>query len=159
MFTKLQQCSWIRKEFPHRCHVRDWYGLQEACGKNVLLYQTLTCWMKPFARVRTLMRVGHILTQPVSPVAKIVIIYDEGYCHFSACTGSCLLIYCFETWLCLPTGRASRILDDLNLFRSYVGPRPTVWFSCSAPMSEDVRHGFCRVCSPAVGACPTLFLM
>jgi hypothetical protein len=23
-----------------------------------------------------------------------------------------------------------------------VGPRPTVWFSISAPMSEDVRHGF-----------------
>jgi hypothetical protein len=98
MFTKLQQCSWIREEVPHRCHVRDWYGLQEACGNDVLLYQTITCWMKPFARVRTLMKVGHILTQPISPVAKIVIIYDEGYCHFSACTGSCLLIYCFETW-------------------------------------------------------------
>jgi hypothetical protein len=26
-------------------------------------------------------------------------------------------------------------------------------------MSEDVRHGFCCVWSPAVGACPTLFLM
>jgi hypothetical protein len=44
-------------------------------------------------------------------------------------------------------------------FRSYVEPRPTVHFSCSVPMSEDVRHGFCCVCSPAVGACPTLFLM
>jgi hypothetical protein len=47
----------------------------------------------------------------------------------------------------------------INPFRSYVEPRPTVWFSCSAPMSEDVRHGFCCVSSPAVGACPTLFLM
>jgi hypothetical protein len=28
-----------------------------------------------------------------------------------------------------------------------------------APMSEDVRHGFGCVCLPAVGACPTLFLM
>jgi hypothetical protein len=46
-----------------------------------------------------------------------------------------------------------------NPFRSYVGPRPTVWFSSSAPMSEDGRHGFCRVCSPAVRACTTLFLM
>jgi len=46
-----------------------------------------------------------------------------------------------------------------NPFRSYIGPRPTVWFSSSAPMSEDVRHGFCCVCSPAVGACPTLFLV
>jgi hypothetical protein len=26
-------------------------------------------------------------------------------------------------------------------------------------MSEDVRHGFCCVCSPAVGAYPTLFLI
>jgi hypothetical protein len=47
----------------------------------------------------------------------------------------------------------------LNPFRSYIGPRPIVWFSCSAPMSEDVRQSFCCVCSPAVGACPTLFLM
>jgi hypothetical protein len=30
----------------------------------------------------------------------------------------------------------------INPFRSYVGPRPTLWFSCSAPMSEDVRHVF-----------------
>jgi hypothetical protein len=43
-------------------------------------------------------------------------------------------------------------------FRSYVGPRPTR-FSSSAPMSEDVRHGFNCICSSAVGACPTLFLM
>jgi hypothetical protein len=28
----------------------------------------------------------------------------------------------------------------LTPFRSYVGPRPTLWFSCSAPVSEDVRH-------------------
>jgi hypothetical protein len=46
-----------------------------------------------------------------------------------------------------------------NPFRSYVEPRPTVWFSCSAPMLVDVRHGFFFFCSPAVGACPTLFLM
>jgi hypothetical protein len=46
-----------------------------------------------------------------------------------------------------------------NPFRSYIGPRTTVWFSSSAPMSEEVRHGFCCVCSPAVGACPTLFLV
>jgi hypothetical protein len=46
-----------------------------------------------------------------------------------------------------------------NPFRSYVEPRPTVWFACFAPMSENVRHGFCCVCSPTVGACPTLFLM
>jgi hypothetical protein len=46
-----------------------------------------------------------------------------------------------------------------NPFWSYIGPRLTVWFSSSAPMSEDFRHGFCWVCSPAVGACPTLFLM
>jgi hypothetical protein len=49
--------------------------------------------------------------------------------------------------------------NTLNPFRSYVGPRQTVWFSSSAPMSEDVRHGFCCVCSPAVKACPMLFLM
>jgi hypothetical protein len=48
---------------------------------------------------------------------------------------------------------------SLNHFRSYLGPRLTVWFSSSAPMSEDVRHGFCCVCSSAVGACPTLFFM
>jgi hypothetical protein len=47
----------------------------------------------------------------------------------------------------------------LTPFRSYIGPRPTVWFSCFVPMSEDVRHCFCCVCLPAVGACPTLFLM
>jgi hypothetical protein len=49
--------------------------------------------------------------------------------------------------------------DIINPFRSYVEPRPTVWFSCSAPMSEDVWHGFCCVCSPTVRACPMLFLM
>jgi hypothetical protein len=48
---------------------------------------------------------------------------------------------------------------DFNPFRSYIRPRPKVWFSSSAPMSEEVRHGFCCVCSPAVAACPTLFLM
>jgi hypothetical protein len=26
-------------------------------------------------------------------------------------------------------------------------------------MSENIRHGFCCVCSPAVGAGPTLFLI
>jgi hypothetical protein len=46
-----------------------------------------------------------------------------------------------------------------NPFQFYVEPRPTVWFSCSPPMSEDVWHSFCCVCSPAVGACLTLFLM
>jgi hypothetical protein len=51
------------------------------------------------------------------------------------------------------------IAAALNPFWSYVEPRPTVWFSCSAPMSDGVWHGFCCVCSPAVGACPTLFLM
>ena len=30
----------------------------------------------------------------------------------------------------------------INPFRSYVGPRLTLWFSCSAPMSEDIRHVF-----------------
>jgi hypothetical protein len=30
----------------------------------------------------------------------------------------------------------------VNPFRTYAGPRPTVWFSSSAPMSEDVRHVF-----------------
>jgi len=29
-----------------------------------------------------------------------------------------------------------------NPFGSYIGPCPTLWFSCSAPMSEDVRHVF-----------------
>jgi hypothetical protein len=35
-----------------------------------------------------------------------------------------------------------RYINTFNHFRSYVKPRPTVWFSCSAPMSENVRHGF-----------------
>jgi hypothetical protein len=30
----------------------------------------------------------------------------------------------------------------INPFRSCVGPRPTLWFSCSTPMSEDVQHVF-----------------
>jgi hypothetical protein len=42
---------------------------------------------------------------------------------------------------------------NVNPFRSYIGPRPTVWFSCSAPMSEDVRHGFCCIFSPGDTAC------
>jgi len=50
-------------------------------------------------------------------------------------------------------------LTLLNTSQSYIGPRLTVWFSCSAPMSEDVWHGFCCVCLPAVRTCPTLFLM
>jgi hypothetical protein len=78
---------------------------------------------------------------------------------FTAWTGKILhftfifvafFIYFFSYWL---PSRA------LNPFRSYNGPRPTVWYSSSAPMSEDVRHGFCCICLPAVGACPTLFLM
>jgi len=32
--------------------------------------------------------------------------------------------------------------STINPFQSYVGPRLTLWFSCSAPMSEDVRHIF-----------------
>jgi hypothetical protein len=51
------------------------------------------------------------------------------------------------------------ITKEINPLRSYIGPRLTVWFSSSASMSEDVRHGSCCVCSLAVGACPTLFLM
>jgi hypothetical protein len=50
------------------------------------------------------------------------------------------------------------VIANIHPFRSYIGPHPTVWFSSSAPMSEDVWHGFCRVCLPAVGACPMLFL-
>jgi hypothetical protein len=41
------------------------------------------------------------------------------------------------------------VLDCVNYYHyiiipfwSYVGPRPTIWFSCSTPMSEDVRHFF-----------------
>jgi hypothetical protein len=55
--------------------------------------------------------------------------------------------------------RQQTLGTNINPFRSYFEPRLTVWFSCSAPMSEDVLHRFCCVCSPAVGACPTLFLM
>jgi hypothetical protein len=51
------------------------------------------------------------------------------------------------------------VLKSFNPFRAYIGPRPTVWISSFALMSEDVRHGFCCFCSPAAGACPTLFLM
>jgi hypothetical protein len=39
-----------------------------------------------------------------------------------------------------------------NLVRQYD-------FPCSAPMSEDVGHGFCCVCSPAVGTCLSLFFI
>ena len=46
-----------------------------------------------------------------------------------------------------PTSHFLKI--HLNPFRSYVGPRPTLWFSHSAPMSGDVRHFFFCVCSPA----------
>ena len=39
--------------------------------------------------------------------------------------------YCLQyTFLCI------------NPFRSYIGPRPTLWFSHSAPMSGDIRHFF-----------------
>ena len=36
----------------------------------------------------------------------------------------------------------SRHVSSIKPIRSYVGPRPTSWFSCSAPMLEDVRHVF-----------------
>jgi hypothetical protein len=36
-------------------------------------------------------------------------------------------------------------LNMINPFRSYIGPRPTVWFSSSVPMSEDVRQFLLRV--------------
>jgi hypothetical protein len=38
--------------------------------------------------------------------------------------------------------------DRFNPFRSYVGPRPTVCFSRSAPMSEGVRHCFVAFVCP-----------
>jgi hypothetical protein len=34
------------------------------------------------------------------------------------------------------------VYNSINPFRSYIGPRPTVLFSSSDPMSEDVRHAF-----------------
>jgi hypothetical protein len=37
---------------------------------------------------------------------------------------------------------------NINPFRFYVEPRPTVWFSCCAPMSEDVRRGFVAFVRP-----------
>jgi hypothetical protein len=43
----------------------------------------------------------------------------------------------------LPVSHCSYKNVTFNPFRSYIGPRPTVWFSSSAPMSEDVWHGFC----------------
>jgi hypothetical protein len=51
------------------------------------------------------------------------------------------------------------LILNINPFRSYIGSHTTVWLSSSAPMSEDVWHSFCCICLPAVGACPTLFLM
>jgi hypothetical protein len=50
-----------------------------------------------------------------------------------------------KRWVCLIL--ISR--DPLNPLWSNVGPRPTLWFSCSVPMSEDVWHFFCCVCSSA----------
>jgi hypothetical protein len=40
------------------------------------------------------------------------------------------------------------IFENFNPFRSYVEPRPTVWFSCFAPMPEDVRNGFVAFVRP-----------
>jgi hypothetical protein len=76
--------------------------------------------------------------------------YGESECLLENC--------CIWLVICLNC-RMMHGLTNLNPFRSYIGPRPTVWFSSSAPMSEAVRHSFCCVCLPAVGACPTLFLM
>jgi hypothetical protein len=36
--------------------------------------------------------------------------------------------------------RSVCLMAFVNPFRSYIGPRPTVRFFSSAPMSEDVRH-------------------
>jgi hypothetical protein len=41
-----------------------------------------------------------------------------------------------------PLNPRSSNQGPINPFRSYVRPRPTLWFSCSAPMSEDIRHIF-----------------
>jgi hypothetical protein len=64
------------------------------------------------------------------------------------------------------TKKIERQIDEIasavmyiNPFRSYVGPRPTLRFSFSTPMSENVRHIFFCLCArSAVGGCPTLFL-
>jgi hypothetical protein len=71
----------------------------------------------------------------------------------------CIYLSCLVCILSVVCGVWSRCFMVINSFRSYIRPRPTVWFSSSAPMSEDVRHGFRCVCSPSVRACPTLFLM
>jgi hypothetical protein len=90
--------------------------------------------------------------QEMSSVSNTICAYAQESCPMTCCYH----LYWVHSHSTLSY---STLLEMLNPFRSYVGRRPTVWFSSFAPMSEDVRHGFCCVCSPAVGACPTLFFM
>jgi hypothetical protein len=82
------------------------------------------------------------------------------FCHFKTmffCMSAChWMLYNSENvaWVTYKTLQTKHLtlvnVHQINPFRYNVGPRPTLWFSCSAPMTEDVRHVFfCCVCSPA----------
>ena len=62
------------------------------------------------------------------------IISDEGIYINILLYGTSPLVY--------QSSSSSRRWTSFNPFRSYAGPCPTLWFSCSAPMSEDIRLVF-----------------
>jgi hypothetical protein len=87
-----------------------------------------------------------IIRKEITHVCVLACMIRRNWSIFPICRGICVT-------------RANKMhAFYINPFRSYIGPRPTVWFSSSVPMSEDVRRSLCCVYSPAVGACPTLFM-
>ena len=57
MFTKLEQCSWIKIEVAQgRSTLECFQGLLEACGDAVLLYHTVARWVKAFQEGRDIIQ-------------------------------------------------------------------------------------------------------
>ena len=49
MFTKVEQCSWIKIEVARDCSTQEHFqGLHEARGNSVLPYHRVTWWVKAF---------------------------------------------------------------------------------------------------------------
>ena len=53
MFTKLEQCSWIKIEVAQGRSIQECFqGLREACGDAALPHRTVARWVKAFREGR-----------------------------------------------------------------------------------------------------------
>jgi hypothetical protein len=63
MFTKLEQCSWIKIEVSQGRGAQDcFWGLREACDNTALPYLTVAQWVKVFREGRDAVQDDPMLT-------------------------------------------------------------------------------------------------